>query len=1096
MHRSRFTCAVVLILVLGTAMTMTSCGGGAGGTNPDLVLLGFNVPNLSGIALNQPLIFTFSANINPSTITPDSLRVVGTAGPFFEATVVDGNLVALLPTTPNFADYSDAGLQPDIEYTVSLTEFPAVTTIETTSGKPLLSAESFTFKTTPTKSSDIVSNISCNGPDGILGTPDDDTPGSPSFFVEPRRSIRHGVPWTLGGRSDDDGCLQNADAGNALYVSPGIDPSALQEGSGPGARLVCLQNAGSPRVIEALSVPRHNAAAIGSPSATQPGLIDLPAIRVKLNEPLDPLTVEPFFAGIPVNVQLWRVALKNGDFTGPDQIATNKPIVVQSISDTEIILVPAGPVPQGVYLINLSPAVKDLPGCPLRINDRPNPALHGYDVYEAMGAFSAAISPGYRIYFRTLEVPDTPLAIIEDFNNNLAEWGDNDSGQGGNMFEPGIYTRSISDGAGTPGTFDGDPLADTGGTATPATERVYGGLGAIDGDADGALGGQSTTAIWNGGGTVTPGGPITDADGYRFLNIPTLFPNPNVTNPNAGALKAVHQPWAGNGLDGVFDSNGANTGWDTDAGSVDGDGIFQVRSFHLRAGDELVVTGSKPLLVLCQGDFIVEGTMRLDGAPGGHGFDTDGSAKYVNAGAVNAFGAGGAGGPGGGAGGAGANPVGTSVNGVAGGSAATLFDAIAVAGGAGATANSDAGGTNVGSSGGAGGGFGTSGADGTTSDGTVLAIGGPTFGDFVFLRALALFNPDRGYFNNSNISGGNGGGGGSLDDDLNGGGSEAGEGGSTANGDDGGAGGGGGGGGLWVLARGAVSVAAGGILSCDGGAGGNTYGLANQTQDPGEDGDGMTEADNVFTGLVASPGAPDGDGGPGGGGSGGGIFLHSHTSMTIAAGATVTANGGAGGLSGDAARSGGAGAAGRILLATSGAAAAPTTAGATISPAPLAAPGYPLTQNLASVGQSDWVDLFTTNTEFAPVVGGVPQVPTFLANFTLDAGNPGFLELPTGSGGGGQTAGTDFDAKFEFQGADFINDGDGNTADALDSTPTEADGLTLWVDASMITAINTKRFVRWRWRFFAKEGYGMGGSDPADLQLPTVFEVTIPFVKN
>ena len=129
MHRSRLISFLLVAILLTASVSMTSCGGGGdGGTNPDLVLLGFNIPNLSGIPLNQVLIFTFSAAINPGTITPDTLRVVGTTGPFFESTIVDGNLVAMIPTVPNFADYSDAGLQPDVEYSVSLTEFPAVTT--------------------------------------------------------------------------------------------------------------------------------------------------------------------------------------------------------------------------------------------------------------------------------------------------------------------------------------------------------------------------------------------------------------------------------------------------------------------------------------------------------------------------------------------------------------------------------------------------------------------------------------------------------------------------------------------------------------------------------------------------------------------------------------------------------------------------------------------------------------------------------------------------------------------------------------------------------------------------------------------------------
>lgn len=1115
MYRSRLTCAVVLILMLSVSVSMTSCGGGSGGENPDLVLLGFNVPNLSGIPLNQALIFTFSADINPQTITPDSLRVVGTAGPFFEEIVVDGNLVALLPTTPNFADYSDAGLQPDIEYTVSLTEFPAVTTIESTTGKPLLEADTFTFRTLPAKSSDIVADIRCNGPDGILGTADDDTPASPSFFIESRRPIRHGIPWTQGGKGDDAGCLQNSGAGNDLYQPPTVDPSALQTGSGPGARLLCLQNEGSPRVIEALTIPRHDTQSYGNPSAVQPGFIDLDAIRIKVNEPLDPLTVEPFFAGIPVNVQLWRVALKNGDFTGPDQIETNKPIVVQSIEDSEIILVPAGPVPQGVYVINITPAVKDLAGCPMRVNDDPDPTLGGYDTYEAQAAFNDAIAPGYRIYFKTLEVPDTPLSIIENFNNNLSEWGDNDSGTGTNFAEPGLYTQSLTDAIvnvvppfdppyvdPTLGVFDGDPLFPAPGSGTvaaPAGTRTYGGLGVAGGDPVGLFAGQSTTAEWNGTGTASASAPIGNVSGYRFLNIPTLFPNPNAANPNAGTLQAVYRPWAGNGLDGAFDTNGTDIPWDTDTGSANGDGIWEVSSFRVRAGDTLTVTGSKPLLILCQGDFLVEGTIVLQGSAGGPGFDTDGADAYVNAGAVPSGGAGGVAGPGGGAGGAGADPTiaGTS-GGTSGFSAATVMDLYSDqvpshAGGVASAGTSETVlGSNDGSSGGGGGGFSAAGGDGATNAGTVLGAGGPAFGDSVFTRGIALFNPDRGYHNNSNVGGGSGGGGGSADDDTNGGGSESGDG-TGGNGDDGGAGGGGGGGALFVFAAGSVNVAATGIVNANGGAGGSTYAAADQLIDAGVDGT-PGNADDLFLGLNGTPASASGDGGPGGGGAGGGVFLIGKGGVTVATGASITALGGAGGASGDATRVGGAGADGRIAFAAMGASSITVTG--TVSPSAASITGFTTPVDLASVGQSDWIDLFTNNTDFAPLVSGVVQMPEFSANFSLDGSAPGFLELPTGAGGGGQALGVDFDARLEFQGADALDDGDGNPADALEDTPSEADGLTPWFDVSLIDNIDGKRYARWRWRFFVKDGYGTGASDPADLPVPTVFDVTIPFVKN
>ena len=1088
MHRSRFLFTLALVLLLTASVSMTSCGGGGGGgSNPDLVLLGFNVPNLSGIPLNQPLIFTFSANINPATITPDSLRVVGDAGPFFESTVVDGNLVALIPTVPNFADYSDAGYAPDTEYTVSLTEFPAVTTIESTTGKPLLQAASFTFRTLPGPSPDIISNVRCNGPDGILGTADDTTPSSASFFIEPRRAIRHGTPPSLGGLSDDDGCLQNS--ANPLYVPPTSDPSAIQGGSTIGAKLLCMQNEGSPRIIEPLSTPRHNQLAVGSPSAVSPGLIDLPAIRVSVNEPLDPLTVEPFFAGIPVNVQLWRVSLKDGSPVpgGPDQILTNKPIVVQDTESTEIILVPAGPVSQGGFCINITPAVRDLPGCPLRTDDRPDPTIGGYDAYEVTPEFQAAIPPGYRIYFRSLEVPDTPLSIIEQFSNNLGEWGDNQSDND----EPGFYSRSIPDAKDT--VFDGDPLDPFPANPTPELTRAFAGT-----DPDGSVGGQSTSALWNGSGTANPGDPISAVNGYRFLNIATLATATNPVNPPAGRLLHVRSPHLGSGQDGDFDSGGGGsvTGFDTDSGSANNDGVFEFISFNLQAGDTISVSGSKPLLILCQGNCTIAGTILLDGSNGNHGFDTDGSAAYTNAGAVSSGGRGGAGGPGGGRGGHGADPLGIDAalgtgTGASGNLASTLWELVDAtnpgltpADGGTFYAESVAG-ANDGSQGGGGGGFGDNGSFGSTSGLVTDADGGLLFGDGRMMRPIAMFRPDRGYQPNSNVSGGGGGGGGSVEDDLNA--SESGDG-ASGPGDDGSAGGGGGGGGIWVIA-GSVQVSSTALVSANGGVGGNTYGPADQLIDPGDDGNPGT-SDDIFMGLA--PGAPatgTGDGGPGGGGSGGGIVLFGMTGLNVDVGATLRALGGAGGTSNNADRFGGAGSVGRICLLTRQGGPAPVVNG-TVTPAPVTSPGWQPSTEDQSTGQSDWIDLFTATADFAPVVGGEPQLPTHNGNFQFPgAVIPGFLETPTGSGGGGQVYGVTFDARLEFQGADFL------LPDPSVGTPTSADGLTLWFDRLNIDSLDTKRYIRWRWRFWTVSNYGENPGDPVNLPVPTVFDLTIPFIK-
>ena len=75
----RLSCALFLTAALVLSLGATSCGGGGSGeADSDLVLLGFNVPNIAGVPLNQPLIFTFSNEIDPSSIQYRVLRPGGT----------------------------------------------------------------------------------------------------------------------------------------------------------------------------------------------------------------------------------------------------------------------------------------------------------------------------------------------------------------------------------------------------------------------------------------------------------------------------------------------------------------------------------------------------------------------------------------------------------------------------------------------------------------------------------------------------------------------------------------------------------------------------------------------------------------------------------------------------------------------------------------------------------------------------------------------------------------------------------------------------------------------------------------------------------
>ena len=1043
--RNLWTAVPIAVASLAFGLTTTSCGGGGStATNPDLVLLGFNQPNVAGVALNQPLVFTFSADVDPLSITPDTLRVVGATGPFFELTHVDGNLVGLLPRTPNFDDYTDVGLFPNTQYNVSMPTFPAVDTIESTAGKPLLSASTFTFRTTPTP-----------------------------VFIEARRALQHGIPPIQGGRSDDEGCLQNPE--NELFINPyapgSTDPLPQQTNSGPGGRLLCLLNEGPPHILRNASSPTHDQRAVGTPAAGSQniGKVSLPAVRIVFNEFLDPPTVTPYpSTQLPTNVQLWRVGHLDGSpVNPPEAIQVNKPLIVQSLEGIEVILVASDAVLQGIYMVNVTANVKDLAQNRLVITDRPN--LTGTVYANLDAALGPAVPQGYRYFFQTLQIAGAASAINESFGTNIAEWGDVAS----QLTEPGVFTQS------TPATNPLTPMPATvpapmttdaftllfGNAAPQPTAAPPQHFGTLSSS---LLCGQTTTANWN--------------NGFRFLNIPSLEANTDADG-GLGVLKATWRPYCGVGGDGIFDSDAApfNPGpgdgisLNTTPGlgaSVNSDGVFEYESFFLRAGDTMTITGTKPCVILVRGNFEVDGTIDLSGAPGGFGIDTDGSTLYTNAGAIQTWGQGGTGGPGAGAGGRGAGPlVGQQQPGSVGGSPKDIWGNV-IAGGGGGVANN----LDPFSAGGGGGGHGTIGANGTRQDASAGGLGGSLLGTPLFERSVSNFQtsttpfgPDRGYSPNAAMIGGAGGGGGGAEDD-----SGASETGNTTveNGDDGAGGGGGGGGGLWVIAGGTVRVGGTGVIRADGGVGGNTYNLANQNVNRGADQSGGATADDFVDGLIINA-VPSGAGGPGGGGSGGSIVLIGEGGVSVQLLATISAQGGGGGEAGDPDHVGGDGGAGRILLMGIGGSAV-TNLGF-VTPAPSTFDWKPTIRS-DSVGQSQWIDLFTPTVVFNPVVGGNPQTP-------FDTNN--FDDLIAAGKTQGTGVADDFCCVWEFQGADTL------TPLPTVGTPTSATGLTQW--HSNASLCDGKRYVRYRFRFHVKATYT--GHGLLATPMPSILDVTIPFTK-
>jgi hypothetical protein len=879
------------LLVVLSVPFLAACGGsGGGGGSADLVLVSFNFPNVAGVPMNAPLIFTFSEPIDPVSVTPDTAQVVGVPDFTFETVIVDVSssddcpgdalgIVALLPTVVTFEDDSDSGMAAGTTYSVFLPTFPAVDTIRSVSGKPLTSAEPFTFTTVPTRA-----------------------------FIEPRRPLVHGPGRFDSPPGDEDGCLNNL--GNEFFG----DPPVFQFGTDECANTLCLINEGAPRVLLGASIPTHDQRAVGTPSAVTPGTLDLGAIRIRFNEPLDPITIVPWVptTQLPLNVQLWRVGDNDANPIAPQAVRTNKPVVVQDTASTEVFLIAVGPQPQGTYMVNIQ-GVRDLPGNLVRTDDRPVQPFTCFpvptDPYEKIDCgLVGVVPPGYRYYFRTLQLPATSGSFTESFGNNFSE---------------GLYKLFTRTNSGT-----SDPIEPIPGSPEAGSDA---GFTLVDGEP-----GQATSANWN--------------DAYRWLGLGTARVNTQ-QDTGLGRLKAVHQPYLGSGADSSLTVTG-NTTLSSVGGDTNNDGIWEFESLTVDVGATLTLTGTKPVQILCRGTVAINGTVQASGQLGRFGIDSNGGAAYTNSGAIERGGPGGNGGPGGGAGGHG-GPKLTGIdpqNASPGAGGRNLFNEVQTGGGGSAGAFGD--GSN---GGGGGGGYGTGGSAGSGG-----ASGGSTTGSFDFARALSSFVPDRTYQPNANLAGGGGGGGGGAEDDSSGD-SQTGD--STITvWDDGGGGGGGAGGGVWILAD-TITMGSAGAILANGGRGGNTYSALSQViNDP----DPMTPGDETVTGVL-DPNLPGtGEGAAGGGGSGGGILLQARNNLTLSGLAKVQAIGGAGGTA-SSGRNGGAGGVGRIGLMAFPGATFSVSGTATIDPvAGISGSSWNPTVDTVSQGVSTWYDLVTSTTDVQP----------------------------------------------------------------------------------------------------------------------------------
>ncbi len=107
--------------------------------------------NPDGVYLNEDLVFHFSAEVDRTSVTRDSVRIATRDGrPARGRLVVDGTKVRFVPAPVLAPDLSDGGYVPGAEYEVEIAGFPRPDGLRGVAGEPLRSTYRWAFKTVAT----------------------------------------------------------------------------------------------------------------------------------------------------------------------------------------------------------------------------------------------------------------------------------------------------------------------------------------------------------------------------------------------------------------------------------------------------------------------------------------------------------------------------------------------------------------------------------------------------------------------------------------------------------------------------------------------------------------------------------------------------------------------------------------------------------------------------------------------------------------------------------------------------------------------------------------------------------------------------------
>jgi hypothetical protein len=190
---------------LGTAvaasiglLAVSGCGGSGGSSTgdilPGLVLVNFEQSGEDNVPLNRILKFTFSAELDPDTVGPNSIQIregPTFGGQVFGKYVIAGNVVRFEPRLPGLCGNTDSGLHANKDYRVSFIGSPEEFAIRSLKGDPLLGTVSATFHTRIDTDPLLFEDASPSSPPFVAATtPADEAHPSNSVPLAPDDPIR------------------------------------------------------------------------------------------------------------------------------------------------------------------------------------------------------------------------------------------------------------------------------------------------------------------------------------------------------------------------------------------------------------------------------------------------------------------------------------------------------------------------------------------------------------------------------------------------------------------------------------------------------------------------------------------------------------------------------------------------------------------------------------------------------------------------------------------------------------------------------------------------------------------------------------------